>query len=225
MALLIGPLSARAGAAAFEPNDSPSAAAGPLLFGQTYEAGIEVPTDRDFFYFYVTAPGKVPSTITLRNLGDGSEVIGLSATIIDASGATVDAFAYSLTGGREATVTVGLEAQRYLLEIKPSLETSYGIPYQVAVVGGIGAFGSYDEIAARCASGVAAIKAARTSLQHARSRFQRASARLRQSIYGSPGERQSARRRVRQAKALVAARRRKLGSAGGLTQPWCSISQ
>jgi len=225
VAVLALGLAPAAGAAPFEPNDSPSAAAGPLLSGQTYDAAIESSSDRDFFYFYVTAAGKPPATIALRNLGDGSEVIGLSAAIVNASGTPVDPFAYSLRGGEVATTTVGLEPQRYLIEVESSLEASAGIPYQLVVGGGKGAFGSYEEIAGRCARGVAAVNAARKSLQRARGKLQRASARLRQSAYGPPRERRLARRRFRQAKALVASRERRLGSAGALTRPWCSIPQ
>src|SRR3954451_19972308 len=42
---------------AYEPNDSPGAATGPLIGGLAYKGGIHSATDRDYFYLYTAGPG------------------------------------------------------------------------------------------------------------------------------------------------------------------------
>lgn len=217
-----GPLSS-ASAAAYEPNDFIAAAAGPLLAGQTYEAGIDTPSDRDFFYFYVTSPGPVSVTFDVHNLGPDASAADIDASLVNGQGTSLDGFAYFLAPGHEATGTTTLEAGKYFLEVVPSAAGSGTTSYTIGGGGGPGAFGPYSEIASRCATGTAAQKRARKALTRAQGKLQRAAARLRQSRFGTREERAQALAHYRRVKALTAAKRHKLKVATGLTQPWCSI--
>jgi hypothetical protein len=212
-------------AAPYEPNDTILSAAGPIAFGQTWDAALETASDKDFFYFYVTSPKPTPVTIAIRNLAASSEPGGLNATIVDSAGTPVDAFAYFLRGGDEATGTMTLEPQKYFLEVGSAVPDSESIAYSFTSGGGEGAFGSYTQIAGRCAKGVAAIKHARRRLSRAQGKLQRAKARLRQSAYGGPGERVTARAKYRKTKRRVVAGRKGLNTARSLVRPWCSIPQ
>jgi hypothetical protein len=225
VSLIVAFAPAAAQAVPYEPNDTILSAAGPVAFGQTWDAALETASDKDFFYFYVTSSKPTPVTIAIRNLERSSRTDGLNATIVDAAGTPVDAFAYFLRGGDEATGTVTLEPQKYFLEVGPAVPDSESIAYSFTSGGGEGAFGSYTQIAGRCAKGVTAIKHARRRLSQAQGRLQRAKARLRQSAYGTASERATARSKYRQTKRRMVAGRKALNAARGLVNPWCSIPQ
>lgn len=212
-----------ASAAAYEPNDSVSAAAGPLLAGQTYEAALDTSYDRDFFYFYVTSPDPTSVTITIRNLGADADATAINAYLVDGLGTPLSQLAYFLAPGGEASGEATLEAGRYFLEFSSSTNRSEGTSYSVTGGGEAGAFGPYSAITSRCARGEAALRSAKRGLSRAQSKLQRAAARLRQSRFGSRGERMKAVHRYRRVKSKVVARRDELETAKGLVQPWCSI--
>src|SRR4051812_29855017 len=82
----LAPAHAGAAGGEFEPNDSPPAAAGPLLAGQPVRATLETSSDRDFFSFYVAAKESAPVTLTVDDLGGGSTPSAqVTATVFDAN--------------------------------------------------------------------------------------------------------------------------------------------
>ncbi len=209
----------------YEPNDSILNAAGPLAFGQTYTAGLETPGDRDFFFFYVTSPDPTQVVLTAKNLGGGTDASGINAAIVDSLGNPIDAFAYALANGKEATGTTALGPQKYFVEVSSVEGSAGGMSYSLATGGGNGAFGTYAQIAARCATATAAVTAAQTGLGRAQAKLQRAIARLRRARYGTRDARVAARAGYRKAKARVTAKRKALKAAEKSQSPWCVIPQ
>lgn len=212
-------------AAPYEPNDTIASATGPLLAGQTYEASLESASDRDFFYFYVASSTPAQVTPTIKNLGSGPQAASLNATIIDSLGSTLSPVAYFLGAGGEATGATSLGAQKYFLEVRSATEGAGSTNYSLTAVGSQGAFGSYAEIAARCAAGTKAVKTARSRVNRAQSKLQRATARLRQSQFGTPVELRAARKNFRKAKTRTTSAQRKLKAKRSLLQPWCGVPQ
>jgi len=223
---LLGALGAAPGTAGaqgpYEPNETALGAAGPLLGGVGYVAGIEAQGDRDNFFFYVTAPGETQVTLTVRNLGGGAAVSNVDAVILDTSATPVGGLSY-INAGAEKTAVLTLEPQKYFVEV--SSTEGFGDSYSLLGGGGAGAFGPYEAIAARCARGSAALRRARVGLRRAQAKLQRTTARLRRARYGGRKARKSARRANRKARARVAAKRRALRAARTSRQPWCSIPQ
>jgi hypothetical protein len=212
-------------AAPYEPNDSILAAAGPLVIGQTYEAALDTASDRDFFYFYVTSRSASIVSPTIRNLGSGDRAASLNAAIVDSLGSPLDAFAYFLGAGGQATAGGSLIPQKYFLEVRSATEGTNTTTYSITPGGGKGAFGPYSAIASRCASGTTAVETAQRQLRRAQARLQRASARLRQALYLSATERHRARLGFRDARTKVREKREALKDARKLLRPWCSIPQ
>jgi hypothetical protein len=217
-------LAPAAGAAPYEPNDAVVASTGPLAAGQTYEAALEAPSDRDFFYFYATAAPTAQVTIAIRNLDPTPAASGLNAAVVDSTG-TIDAFAYFLAGGSEASATTALEPGKYFLEVSPASQDPEAIAYSFTTGTAAGAFGSYVQITGRCAAAREAVESVRRDVSRAQGRLQRATARRRQSLFGSMAEEEAARANLRRARARVAAKRRALRVAKRRLAPWCSISQ
>ena len=214
-----------AAAAPYEPNDSISAAAGPLVLGQTYEASLETQNDRDFYYFYVSSPSEPLVAPTIKNLGSGPQAASVAATIVDSEDSPIDAFAYFLGAGSEATASKALAPQKYFIEVRSSSESQASTTYSLTPGGGRGAFGPYSAISSRCKKGTAAVRTARHRLSRAQARLQRASARLHQAPYLGASERQRVQLAHRRAKIEVTDKRKALGQARKLLQPWCSIPQ
>jgi hypothetical protein len=206
--------------ASFEPNDSLPSAAGPLAIEQTYTAAIETAGDRDFFYFYVTAAPAPQVTLTVKNLGGGTGISDVDATIMDSSATPVGAASF-IEEGEVRTVTVGLKPGRYFAEL--GANEGYGDTYSLATAGGKGAFGQYGQIAARCASATASAESLRKRLRREKERLQRALSRLRRARFGSRDAREAARAAYAKTKSRVRSERRALSVAVAEQQPWCSI--
>jgi hypothetical protein len=217
--------SSAAAAAPYEPNDSVLAAAGPLASGQTYAAALETPSDRDFFYFYVTSSRPAKVALTARNLGGGTDASGLNVAIVDSLDNPIDAFAYALANGKEATGSKDLGPGKYFVEVRSVEGSSGGISYSLSPGGAAGAFGPYAQIAAHCASVTKVANAARRALNRAQSKLQRAVARVQRSIFSDHATRQAAYAAKRKAKAQVTAKRKALKAARKSLAPWCSIPQ
>jgi hypothetical protein len=208
--------------APYEPNDTILSAAGPLAFGQTYSAALETANDQDSFYFYVTAAGTSRISLTVQNLGGGGKSSDIDATILDGSGTPLAGQAF-IRDGESRILSATLRPQRYFVEV--AANEGFGDSYSLAGGGGPGAFGSYEQIAGRCASAAAAVGAAGRALSHAEAKLQRAVARVRRSRYGTREASRSARSVYRGARTLVRAKRRALRAAHKSRKPWCSIAQ
>jgi hypothetical protein len=208
--------------APYEPNDSILSATGPLAIDQTYVAGLETQSDMDFFFFYVTSPRTSDVTLTVRNLGGGSQSSDIQATITDSSATPVGGLSF-ISGGEARTATIALRPQKYFIEV--SANTGFGDTYSLTGGGGSGAFGPYAQIAARCASATAAVAGARARLTRAQAKLQRATARLRHSRYSTRDARKAARAAYRKARARVTGRKDALKAAKDSQKPWCSIPQ
>src|SRR3954447_10319590 len=72
-------------AAPFEPNNSTTEAAGPLLAGQSYDADIASRDDRDFYFFYVTSADPAQVELNVDNIGGGAAGSDIGLTILDSS--------------------------------------------------------------------------------------------------------------------------------------------
>ena len=207
-------------AAPYEPNESAPAAAGPLLFGQTYGAALESGPDRDFFYFYITAPKATPVELAARNLGGGGEPSDLDVTILDTTGTAIASQAF-IRDGETRTVAASLQPQKYLVEVSPG--EGFGDAYSLSAGGGTGAFGSYVQIAGRCERATEAVGTDSVRVNRAKSKLQRATARLHRSRYATRTERRNARAAQHAARATVTARQDALTQARRSQEPWCSI--
>lgn len=208
--------------ASFEPNDSLPSAFGPLVPGQTYTAGIETGADRDFYFFYVTSPDPGQVSLTVANLGGGSGLSGINATILDSTATPVATLPY--LGDHEGrTAAVSLQPQKYFVEVAPS--EGFGDAYSLALGGSGGAVGAYSQIARRCTVAVDRIKVATASLTRAEARLQRATARLQRARYAGQAARRGAHAAYRSARLRISAGTRELRKARASREPWCSIPQ
>lgn len=198
------------------------AAAGPLMLSQSLEAALETSTDRDYFYFYVTAPGAVQVELAVRNLGGGGKASDIDATILDSAATPLAGQAF-IEDGETRLMTATLEAQKYFIEVSPS--SGFGDSYSLTAAGGSGAFGSYARIAGRCASADSALREGQRALSRAATKLQRATARLRRSRYASLAERRLARAERREAIERVRLVRRGLRQDRRSRRPWCFIAE
>lgn len=205
----------------YEPNDSLAAPAGPLANHQTYSADLEVENDKDFFSFYVTSPGS-PVTLNVNNLGGGPLLAYVGFSVLNASGVPI-AGASNIEEGRQKSVALTLEPQKYFVEVFSSLD--YGAGYTLETGGGSGAFGPFATIAGKCAAGRSATSKARGTLTSAESKLQRATARARRSRYSSATARKSAQTAYRKSRARVTKERAALKVAQKSQRPWCFIPQ
>ena len=221
-ALCLAPAAAPGARAAgpYEPNDTTLSAAGPLLAGQAYVGGVEAQGDRDFFFFYVTSPGEVQVTLTVRNLGGGAAVSNVDALILDSASTPVGGVSY-INKGAEKTAVLTLAPQKYFVEVGST--EGFGDSYSLTGGGGAGAFGAYEAIAARCARGVVAVRRGKVGLRRAQAKLQRTTARLRRSRYSGRKARKKARVAYRKSRARVTAKKKGLKVAKASRQPWCSI--
>ncbi len=205
----------------YEPDDTILNAIGPLTIGQSYLAGVETASDKDFFYFYVTSP-TAHVIATIANLGGGDKASDIDATILDSASSPIGGLAF--IGDDEArTVALDLEPGKYFVEV--AANEGHGDGYRLTPGGGPGAFGTYAQIAGRCATATATVSAARTKLGRATAKLQRTTARLRRSRYGTRMARASARAAHRKAKVRFRAERSALREASESRRPWCFIAQ
>jgi hypothetical protein len=221
LSLMMALFAASAGADAYEPNDSLLESAGPLANHQVYSASIEAENDKDFFYFYATAPGS-SVTLNVNNLGGGPLLAYVGFTVLDASGIPVGG-ASNIEEGRQKSVALTLEPQKYFVEVFSNLD--YGAGYTLETGGGTGAFGPFATITGNCAAARSATTKARGTLTGAEGKLQRTTARERRSRYSAPAARKSAQTAYRKARARVTKERGALKAAQKSQRPWCFISQ
>lgn len=219
-ALLAAPQS-QAASFAYEPNDSPSAAAGPLLHGGVYAAAVEHSVDRDLYFFHVTSPLPAAAEVTLANLGGGAATSDLRVSLLDRTGAPLAALSYIRAGESVTLHTTPLAAQKYYVEVSGG--EGFGDSYHLRVGGAPGTFAPYAEIAARCARASRSLKVARTRLGGAQARAQRSLARLRRARHAPPRVRRAARVAKRRTQARLRAARRAVAAAKLRREPWCSV--
>jgi hypothetical protein len=205
----------------YEPNNSILEAAGPVTIGQTVTAGAETAGDRDFYFFYATSPGETEVALLVKNLGGGTEVSSLGATILDSSGTPMKAVGF-IGKGEERTLAIALEPQKYFVEIAPN--EGFGDSYALSPSDGSGGFGPFSQIARRCARAAADFRRARATVDRARGRLQRATGRLRRARFSSGEVRRAARSDLRTARAALAKKTKTLRVAASAKKPWCSIS-
>jgi hypothetical protein len=223
LAVLLGPAAGQALAeGAFEPNDAPLSATGPLTSGQAFSASLETGADRDFFYFYVTSAPAARVEITVTNLGGGKEPSDIRATVMDASETPISAMSY-IRDGELRTATVTLMPQKYLVAVTSN--EGYGDAYSVAAGGPAGSLDTHAQIAARCAAATEAVRSTEGRLSRDRERLRRAIGRLRRAHYGTDRELRLARAASRKARQRVAAAEDALARAGSARKPWCFIPE
>jgi hypothetical protein len=220
LALGLAVVAKPATAAPYEPNESAPAAAGPLLFGQTYWATLESGGDRDFFYFYVASPQATQVELAVRNLGGGGEPSDLDASILDLSGTAVAGQAF-IRDAETRVVSATLEAGKYYVEVAPG--EGFGDSYSLSAGGATGGFASYTQIAGRCELAQKTIGKDSVRVQRAKARLQRSVARLRRTRYAKRAAREKAQAAHRKALAAVKERRLDLVEARRSRRPWCSI--
>jgi hypothetical protein len=208
-------------AAPYEPNESAPAAAGPLMFGQTYGAALESGGDRDFFYFYVAALKAAQVEVAVRNLSGGGEPSEVDASILDLSGTAIAGQAF-IRDGETRVVTATLEAGKYYVEVAPG--EGFGDSYNFSAGGAAGVFASYAQIAGRCELAQKTIRKDTVRVARAKAKLQRSIARLRRSRYAKRAAREKAQAAHREALATVTERRLSLKDARRSRRPWCAIS-
>jgi hypothetical protein len=218
--LAVAPAS-RAAPGPYEPNDTNLSAAGPLAGGQPYRAGVEATGDKDFFYFYVTSTD-AHVTVAVANLGGGNKPSDIDAKVLDANSTPLGGSNF-IGGGEARMVALDLEPGRYFVEV--AAHEGFGDAYELTPGGSPGAFGSYAQIAGRCAASQTAASVAKRKLERAVAKLQRTTARLRRSRYGTSAARASARAEQRKAKLRVRAERHALKEADESRRPWCFIAQ
>jgi hypothetical protein len=215
------PGSASAGAS-YEPNDTVFSASGPLMINQAYAAALESASDKDFFFFYVTAPGPTQTALTIENLAGGTLDSDIDVTVLDSTATPVGGVAF-LRKGEFRSTTLELDTGKYFVEI--SQNQGSGDAYRLTTSGSSGAFGPYSAIAGRCATATARLEAAESALRRADAKLQRSLNRLRRSRYAGESARRSARALYRRARSRAGSRKRDLRAARRSLSPWCAISR
>jgi hypothetical protein len=210
-----------AAAAPYEPNESAPAAAGPLLFDQSYTAALESSGDRDFFYFYVASVKAARVELAVRNLSGGGEPSDVDASILDPSGTAIAGQAF-IRDNETRIVSADLEAGKYYVEIAPG--EGFGDSYSLGAGGTAGAFAGYAQIAGRCQLAQKAVKTGSVRVERAKAKLQRAIARLRRSRYAKRAAREKAQAAHREALETVKRQRLDLEDARRSRQPWCAIA-
>jgi len=216
-----GATAASAATDPYEPNDTFVGATGPLANQQGYAASLGSENDKDFFYFYVTAPSS-QVTVTLTNLGGAAVVSYVGMSILNTSGTPVGSVPI-IEEGDAKSIAVTLEPQKYFVEVVSAVD--YGDSYSLQTSGSGGAFGPYSAIAGTCAGARSATATAQAGLTKSQAKLQRAKARLRRSLFASDSARRSARAAFRKAKSRVAGGRKTLEKARASERPWCFVPQ
>jgi hypothetical protein len=206
----------------YEPNDSIAAAAGPLEAGGGYTAAVESSADRDFYFFYVTAPGSTVS-LSATNEGGGEVQASLNARLVDSFGSSLGQDVIFLRKGETRSEDVTLEPGKYFVEVTEN--DGFGDGYRLVPGGGTGAFGRYAEIAADCEAATSKAAAAEGSLRRAEGKLIRAKASYWLSRYGyeTAKARRRARRLLLSATANARTQRSQRNAAIAAESPWCEI--
>jgi hypothetical protein len=223
-ALLLALVSASASQAVtppYEPNDSPTAAYGPLAINQTYAAAMETSNDKDYFYFYVSTLSTSQVMFSFADLSSGSES-GIRANIYGSDNRYIGV-SRDASPNRPTTEAVTLSSGKYYVAITP--DGGYGDTYTISTSGTEGAFGEYSFIAGQCAAATAGVEAAQKELTKATVRLKRASARVTRSNHKSYRVRKRARAAQRKARNAVNIANDALKASVKNQQPWCSIPQ
>jgi hypothetical protein len=209
-------------AATFEPNNSTTEAAGPLLAGQTYAADLASRDDRDFYFFYVTSADPAQVELNVDNTGGGAAGSDIGLTILDASATPLASQAF-IRAGETRLVTAALVPGKYYAEVAPN--DGFGDAYLLRPGDSEGAFGPYSQIGGRCDRASSRAAAAKVGVRKAEGRLQRAIARGRRSRYAGERARKGARLARAGARTRLQSARKKLRAARKSLTPWCSIAQ
>jgi hypothetical protein len=124
------------------------------------------------------------------NLGGGEKPSDIDLKVLDANSTPLGGSTF-IGSGETRTVALDLEPGKYFVEV--AANEGFGDSYALTPEGGPGAFGTYAQIAGRCATAESAAKAERTKLGKATAKLSRTTARLRRSRYGTRAARASAR--------------------------------
>ncbi|MGN6216095.1 MAG: hypothetical protein ACTHN7_03935 [Solirubrobacterales bacterium] len=207
----------------YEPNDDISTAAGPLEAGGSYLAAVERLGDRDFYFFYVTAPGSAVS-LTATNEGGGEIRATLNARLVSSLGTPLGQGVSFLRKGETRAETVTLEPGKYFVEVTEN--DGFGDDYRLVPGGGEGAFGPFAQIAANCETATSKAAAAEAALRRAEGKLIRAKGSYWLSRYGyeSAKARRRARRALLAAKAKVRLQKTARRAAVAAKSPWCGIA-
>jgi hypothetical protein len=219
MLLALAPAS-QAAPGPYEPNDTIAGAIGPLMIGQPFRAGVETAGDKDFFYFYVTSTDAHVS-LAVANLGGPNKPSDINAMVLDSNSTQLDGSNF-IGSGEARTLALDLEPGKYFIEVAAG--EGFGDAYELTPGGSPGSFGSYAQIAGRCAAARSAASVAQRKLGRAVAKLQRTTARLRRSRYGTRKARMSAQLAHRKAKLRVRAERHALNEANESRRPWCFVA-
>jgi hypothetical protein len=221
MALLASSAVAPA-AGPYEPNESISAAAGPLLQGTIYGASIETASDADFFFFYVT-DAESDVSLTVANKGGGSPGADFDARIVDALGMTLGNTVPYLRSGESRAATLTLPIGKYFVEV--AANEGSGDSYSLTPGGGAGAFGSYAEIADHCEGATGKAAALQVGLTRAEGKLQRARNKFRRSRFSGRDARRLTHARLVTARERVVAKKTALRKATRVQSLFCDVPQ
>lgn len=208
-----------AAAEAGEPDNSSGEAGGPLAHGGAAEEDLTL-GDRDFYFFYVTAPDGAPLDLAVLNLDGGTSGADFAVAVEDAVGTAIAKESF-IRPGEERRLVPTLAPGKYLVEVAPNL--GMGERYRLTPGGPDGTFGAYAEISARCEAARTATSAAKAKVTKAEGRLQRAVARRRRSRFAGQRSRMRARRKQARATRQLVAARKQLRAAREAREPWCSI--
>ncbi|HEY5052200.1 MAG TPA: hypothetical protein VII45_02205 [Solirubrobacterales bacterium] len=224
--LLVALLTATSSGAAqptYEPNDTLTTAFGPLAPGK-YSAVTETTNDKDYFYFYVTAPSTAQATFTLRDFGGGTSPYGETEALVENS------HGYGVGEGDEigaevnnyGTSSVTLGPGKYYVEVFP--EDAYGDSYTLELSGTTGAFTEYAPIAAQCAVATASVTAAQGVVAIDQGKVKKATAWVKRAERKRhPRTIRVAKGSLKRAKAELAGANEGYKAATAGQKPWCEI--
>jgi hypothetical protein len=219
---LLAAASVRA-AGPFEPNETISAATGPMALGTTYSGAIETDADLDFFYFYVTGPTGSTVSLTVDNGGGGERNAQLNARIADSRGTSLGNDVAFLRKGESRTETLTLPPGKYFVEV--ATIGGFGDSYLLTPGGSAGAFGSYAQIAEQCAVATRKATALEASLTQAEGTLQRARSKFRRSRFSGSEARRKTHARLVTVQKQVVKKKAALRKAVQAQSPWCEIPQ
>jgi len=220
---------------AFEPNDTPLTATGPLVINSSYEAGLETSNDIDYYFFYVTAPSTAQVQIAITNLSPPHT--GYFESRIENSDGGGTGNVYETSGNETDTNSVTLKPGKYLFKVSGG---QTGLNYSFKTSGTDGAFGPFTTISANCASAMTNVNTAQEAVAGAKAAVAKALSRWKRALaHMHRVERRGSLRAKRQArhkagKAYSALKRSKAAlketetaykATLKLEHPWCFIPQ
>jgi hypothetical protein len=221
-AVLLAATVARA-AGPFEPNETLSAATGPMALGTAYGGAVETDADLDFFYFYVSGLDGSTVSLTVDNQGGGERNAQLTARIVDGRGTSLGYDIAFLRKGESRAETVALPPGKYFVEV--TTIGGSGDSYLLTPGGSAGAFGSYAQIAEQCAVATRKATALEPSLTRAQGTLQRTRSKFRRSRFSGREARRKTHARLVTAQKQVVAKETALRKAVQAQSPWCEIPQ